>query len=140
MNLNKKICTEKEAEKILLEKTKKYEKIIIDCSNNSFKCIEKIADLYIFLTEPNLIEINKSKKLLEKYLYEFNIKQNKIKLIFNKYNFYSIDINLLKNIFYKFNILGKIKLNNKYNFIINKNIKIIDKKIKKEYIKILEKM
>lgn len=31
-------------------------------------------------------------------------------------------------------------MNNKYNLIINKNLKNIDKKINKEYLKIIEKI
>ena len=47
--------------------------------------------------------------------------------------------NILKIIFSEYNIIGKIDINNKYNLIINKNANKIDKNIKKEYLKIIEK-
>ena len=140
LNLNKKICVEKEAKKIVEGKLKNYEKIIMDTSNNSFEEIEKTADIYIFLIEPNITEINKSKKILEKYIYEYNIPKNKIKIIFNKINKYSIDYNILKNIFSEYRIIGKLKLNIKYNYLINKNIKIIDEEIKLDFLKIISKI
>ena len=59
--------------------------------------------------------------------------------LFNKFNKNSIDINILKIIFSEYNIIGKIDINNKYNLIINKNANKIDKNIKKEYLKIIEK-
>lgn len=138
LNLNKKICNKEEAEEIVKKIKNKYEKIIIDSSNDFLNDFVKNIDINIFLTEPNLIEINKTREMLEKYIYQLNIEKNKIKIIFNKYNKYSINYNILKNIFAEFNILGKINLNNKYNYFINKNIKIIDKKIKEEYIKIIK--
>ena len=64
---------------------------------------------------------------------------NKINILFNKFNKNSIDINILKIIFSEYNIIGKIDINNKYNLIINKNANKIDKNIKKEYLKIIEK-
>lgn len=140
LNLNKKICTEKEAKNIFFEKIKKFDKIILDYSGDKLEFPKEKGDLYICLTEPNFIQINKTKEILESYIFKYNMDPNKIKLIFNKHNFYSIDMNLLKNIFYKFNIIGKIKLNNKYNLIINKNIKIIDKEIKKDFFNIIKKI
>ena len=85
------------------------------------------------------MEIQKSKNILKIYREEWNIDNNKINILFNKFNKNSIDINILKIIFSEYNIIGKIDINNKYNLIINKNANKIDKNIKKEYLKIIEK-
>ncbi|MBR3673604.1 MAG: hypothetical protein IKN65_04875, partial [Clostridia bacterium] len=120
--------------KILSEK---YDFIIIDTSSECFfeynKELIKISDKSIFLTEPNLLEISKSKRFLEMYYYNWKIEKNKINIIFNKFNKNSIDINLLKKLFYDYKIIGKIKLKNNYNLLINNNFKNI--KIKNNLIK-----
>lgn len=85
------------------------------------------------------MEIQKSKNILKIYKEEWNIDNNKINILFNKFNKNSIDINILKIIFSEYNIIGKIDINNKYNLIINKNANKIDKNIKKKYLKIIEK-
>ncbi len=120
-----------------------YDVIIIDTSSESFfnytKDIIKKSNINIFIVEPNLLEIQKSKNILKIYKEEWNIDNNKINILFNKFNKNSIDINILKIIFSEYNIIGKIDINNKYNLIINKNANKIDKNIKKEYLKIIEK-
>ena len=120
-----------------------YDVIIIDTSSECFfnytKDIIKKSNINIFIVEPNLLEIQKSKNILKIYKEEWNIDNNKINILFNKFNKNSIDINILKIIFSEYNIIGKLDINNKYNLIINKNANKIDKNIKKEYLKIIEK-
>ena len=120
-----------------------YDVIIIDTSSECFfnytKDIIKKSNINILIVEPNLLEIQKSKNILKIYKEEWNIDNNKINILFNKFNKNSIDINILKIIFSEYNIIGKIDINNKYNLIINKNANKIDKNIKKEYLKIIEK-
>lgn len=120
-----------------------YDVIIIDTSSECFfnytKDIIKKSNINIFIVEPNLLEIQKSKNIFKIYKEEWNIDNNKINILFNKFNKNSIDINILKIIFSEYNIIGKIDINNKYNLIINKNANKIDKNIKKEYLKIIEK-
>lgn len=120
-----------------------YDVMIIDTSSECFfnytKDIIKKSNINIFIVEPNLLEIQKSKNILKIYKEEWNIDNNKINILFNKFNKNSIDINILKIIFSEYNIIGKIDINNKYNLIINKNANKIDKNIKKEYLKIIEK-
>ena len=120
-----------------------YDVIIIDTSSECFfnytKDIIKKSNINIFIVEPNLLEIQKSKNILKIYKEEWNIDNNKINILFNNFNKNSIDINILKIIFSEYNIIGKIDINNKYNLIINKNANKIDKNIKKEYLKIIEK-
>ena len=120
-----------------------YDVIIIDTSSECFfnytKDIIKKSNINIFIVEPNLLEIQKSKNILKIYKEEWDIDNNKINILFNKFNKNSIDINILKIIFSEYNIIGKIDINNKYNLIINKNANKIDKNIKKEYLKIIVK-
>ena len=123
-----------------------YELIIIDTNYNKktnyIKNIIEICDFCLFISDTNLLEINKSIKLLDIYINKLNIKINKIKIIFNKYNSESINFNLLKNIFSEFNVIGKLNYRKIYNKLKNKNNKynLLDKKLKKEYININNKL
>ena len=123
-----------------------YNLIIIDtnCSKeiNYLKNIVEISDECLFITDTNLLEINKSIKLLDIFINKLNIKINKIKIIFNKYNSESINFNLLKNIFNEFNIIGKLNYRKIYNKLINKNNKynLLDKKLRNEYFNISKKI
>lgn len=128
---------------ILEELKENYDYIIIDNSAECFfeytKNIINNSDLNIYLLEANLIEIKKAKRLLEIYNKEWNIEKNKINLLINKYNKYSIKNKILKNIFNEYKILGKINFNEKYNNLINKNFKnnkLVKKEIENEYKKI----
>lgn len=120
-----------------------YDVIIIDTSSECFldytKEIIKKSNINIFIVEPNLLEIKKSKNILKIYEEEWNIDKNKINILFNKFNKNSIDISILKIIFSEYNIIGKINISDKYNLIINKNTNKIDKNIKREYLNIIEK-
>lgn len=123
-----------------------YDVIIVDTSSECFfdytKEIMKLSNLNIFITEANLVEIEKSKKLLNMYINEWNINKNNFNILFNKYDKTSIDYSILKCIFSDFNILGKLSVSAKYNLMINKNYKnnYLDKNIKKEYIQINKKI
>ncbi len=127
--------------KNILEDLKEdYDYIIIDTSSECFfeytKNIINNSDFNIFLIESNLLEIKKAKRLLEIYNKEWNIEKNKINILINKYNKYSIKDKNIKNIFDEYKILGKINFDNKYNYLINKNCninKIIKNKIEKDY-------
>lgn len=129
---------------ILNNFSKKYDLIIIDNTSeyscNYTKEILINSDEIIFLTDANLIELNKTKKILEKYINKWKIKKEKIKVVFNKINTNSINSKILKNLFSDFKILGKINFSNKYNLIINNNLKILNKKINKEYSNIIKKL
>ena len=124
--------------------SKKYDLIIID-NTSEYSCehtkeILKNSDSIIFLSDANLIELNKTKKLLEKYINKWKIEKERINVVFIKININSINNKILNNLFSDFNILGKINFSNKYNLIINNNLKILNKKINKEYINIIKKM
>ena len=124
----------------------KYDYILIDssleCLKNENKKLLKNNYLNIFLIEPNLIEIKKSINILNIFEREWNIKKEKINIIFNKFNIYSINFKILKNIFSNYKIIGKINFNINYNLLINKNFKCKKeiRKIKKDYLNIIKKL
>lgn len=119
-----------------------YDLIIIDTSTECLydftKHIMKQSDKIIFISEANLAQIKKSKIVLEMYLKQWDIKQNKFNLIFNKNREDSIDFNILKEVFKEYSIIGKIDFIKQYNTLINQNMNtlFIEKNIKKEYLKI----
>lgn len=135
---------EKNKIKNILEKfSNEYDEIIIDTTSECFfdytKEILENSHLIIFLAQANLTELKKSKNLLEIYINKWQIKKEKIKILFNKENINSIDNKILKILFSDFEILGKIKLNNKFNLIINNHLQNINKKIKKQIRQIIKK-
>lgn len=136
---------EKNKIKIFLEGlSSKYDLIIIDTTSECFfdytKEILEKSDLIIFLTQANLIELKKSKNLLDIYINKWKINKQKFNIIFNKDNINAVDDKILKTIFSDFKIIGKIKTNKNFDLIINNNLKNIDKKIKKKFKRIIKKI
>lgn len=123
-----------------------YNYVLIDTSGieelQQIKKIENVTDYFILIIDPNLIGINNSNNILDIISKNKKIKnkKNNIKIIINKNNFYSINEKIINYIFSDFKIIGKINYNNKYNFLINNNFKLINKKIKKEYLKIIKEV
>lgn len=119
---------EKKVNEIIKALSAYYDTIIIDTTSECFfeytKEIIKLSKKCIYLTEANLVEISKSKRILEIYRNNWNIESSKIEIIFNKFNKNSIDINLLKKIYSEYKVLGKIEINNTLNLLINKNMKL----------------
>ena len=133
--------------KTLFKKLKnEFDYIIIDNTSECFfdvtRYIIKNSDKCIFLLEANLLEINKSRKILNIYLQNWYIEKNKINIVLNKYNKNSIDDNVLKNIFYDIKILGKINYDDYYNLLINKKFNTIlkNKKLELQYKKIFNSL
>lgn len=131
----------------LIEKIKyKYDYILIDTSSEVFfeytKEIFNKSDCIIFLINPNLLELKKSINLLNIYKENWKIENSKFKIVINKIDRNSIDKKINENIFYENEIIGEIKYSEKYNFLINKNMKDINKKIffKNKYKKIINKI
>lgn len=136
---------EKNKIKIFLEElSNKYDLIIIDTTSECFfdytKEILEKTDLIIFLTQGNLIELKKSKNLLDIYINKWKINRQKFNIVFNKDNINAVDDKILKTIFSDFKIIGKIKKNKNFDLIINNNLKNIDKKIKKKFERIIKKI
>ncbi len=121
--------------KIIKNVKSNYDLIIIDTSSECLleytKELIKISDNSIFISGANTLEVRKSQKLLEIYNKEWNIPKEKINIIFNKCTSKSIDDDVLKELFRKYQILGKIKLNDYYDLAINKN-NIKEKQITKD--------
>ena len=117
----------------------KYDAIIIDTSSETYldytKEIMKLCKFNIFISGANLLEIAKTKKLLNIYVNNWNIPRKNFSILFNKYDFNSIDFSILKNIFLEFNIIGKLSANSNYNLVINKNKSgKLNKRLQKEYL------
>lgn len=122
--------------KIIKTLKKEYDLILIDTSTDSLldftKELLNISNIAIFISGANILEVKKTKRLLEIYDKEWKIKNDKINIIFNKYSDNSIDDEVLRLSFRNYNILGKIKLNEYYDLAINKrldNISVIEKEI-----------
>lgn len=115
-----------------------YNLIIIDTSSNLqneyTKRIFYNSDDIIFLLEPNILGVKKSKDLLEIIENDFKVDNSKIRIVLNKTNIYQISDNIIEELFPDIKLLGKIKYHDAYNLMINKNIH--KKEIKKEYEKI----
>ena len=121
-NENNKIDSYK-VQELLNNLKSSFEYIIIDTTSEiKLKYIKTIfpnTDYNIFLIEPNIMQIKKAKDLLEVYLLDFDLEKNKTGILINKYNFNSIDFNIICNVFEEFKILGKINYNLKVDSYIN---------------------
>ena len=135
----------------IIKKAKsEYDVVVIDTSSYGLldytKEIFKVSDNIIFISGANILEIKKTKKLLKIYEEEWGIERRKIQIMFNKYTEESIDTQVLRNIFNNYNVLGKIKLRDYYDFIINQRksgikrindeIKIIEERLEQSNIRI----
>ena len=128
-------------EKLILDLKDIYDLILIDTSSETtlkfIKVVLANVDKVIFLLEPNLLEIKKAENLLEVYMEDWEISPKKIGILLNKVNNHSVDETILKEIFGRFKILGKINFSTKFTSLANdirrENIGL------EKYIKILEK-
>lgn len=123
--------------RVVKQLKRSYDIVIIDTSLQSFldytKKILEISDENIMISGANLLEVKKTKRLLQIYNEEWQISKNKIKLVFNKCTKNSIDNKTLKKIFYGYKIIGKIKLSDYYDIVINNStqrVNTIEKEIK----------
>ena len=90
---------------------------------------------------PNIVlKENIFQKIINKLISNHKINPQKINIIFNKINKYSINRKIAKNIFKEFKIIGNIKLNNYCDFLLNEknNYKNENKKLKRQYLKIIK--
>ena len=103
-----------------------YDLIIIDTSSDTFfdytREMINCSNKAIFISGANILEVRKSEKLLDIYNKDWNIENEKINIVFNKCTKKSLDDNLLREIFNKYNILGKIQLSDYYDLVVNKNM------------------
>lgn len=130
---------------ILSKLKEKYDVIIIDTSSECFldytKEIMKNSNINIFMIEPNLLEIKKSKKLLNIYINQWGFLKSDFHILFNKYDENSIDSSILRNVFSGFSILGKLSNSSQYNLLINSNhTGYLKKELQKEYCNVFGKL
>ncbi len=128
-------------QELLIQLKQLYNFIIIDTSskleNEYIKRIFYNSDNIVFLLEPNILGVKKSKNMIEILENDWKISLSKIKIILNKTNMYQISDSIIQELFPNIKLVGKMKYQDAYNLMINKSI---DKKeIKKEYEKIYKK-
>ena len=108
-----------------------YDYIFIDNNFNFYyEMFINKSDLILFIINPNIFNVNKSKIYLQKINKLKNYK--KIKIVINKSKNNSMDINIIKKIINNKNIIAKIK----YNYFFE--IRIFKTLIKKELYKIIK--
>ncbi len=127
-------------QKIIAELKNKYDVILIDTSsdtkyNQLRKILINITDKVICITEGNILQIGKSVRILKEIQ-----EKKKVKIIYNKKNKYTISKKMLEIVLLKYKVIGSVEYNDKFNKIINKNIRNIDYKIKKDVEKIIKKI
>lgn len=121
-----------------------YKFILIEISENNKnkinKKILKIAKNNIIILEPNILELYNFNIILNKYLNVFKIENKKIKIIINKINSESLDLEIINKLNKQIKIIYKIKYNKIYNKIIFNFLKSNEKISKKykEIVKILK--
>ena len=112
---------------ILDEYRNKYDLIIIDLDKNiDYKILKSIflkTNKIFFVIEPINLEIYNSLNLIELFLNKNIINEDKVFIIFNKYDYNSISQEILKEIFKKYKIECIVKNKMKYRKILNKEVK-----------------
>ena len=112
--------------------------------NNVFE-IEKVNEetyKFIIICETDIEKIKDNRKALNRLVFKNLIKPQKVNIIFNKIDKYSINKKIARNVFGEFKIIGNIKLNNYPSFVENEknNYKRENKKLMREYLKVIEKI
>ena len=128
-------------QEMLLELKRQYDIILIDTIMDSrykilVDVISELSTKVICLVGGNLIEIKKTINTLKEN------QKDKIYIVYNKKSKYTMNMKILEILFFKFKIIGVLHYDCRYDLIINKNVNklYISKKIKKEYLKIIEKL
>ena len=128
-------------QEMLLELKRQYDIILIDTIMDSrykilVDVISELSTKVICLVGGNLIEIKKTINTLKEN------QKDKIYIVYNKKSKYTMNMKILEILFFKFKIIGVLHYDCRYDLIINKNVNklYISKNIKKEYLKIIEKL
>ena len=140
------IQNNKNINKIINRYKFQYRYIIVDVDsyikNSKIRRVLQNSNEIIFMTEGNLLQLKKSKNLLEFYLNNWNINKNKMRILLNKKNKNTIQTKIIKDTLYEINYLGDKNFNHHYDNLINsklRNLKL-NPKIIKEYKKIINKL
>ncbi len=96
----------------------------------------------IFVLERKIDKIKFCKKIINELIFKNKISPEKINIIFNKIDNYSINKNISKSILKNINIIGNIKLNKYPDYLINEknNYKKENKELIKYFSKIIKKI
>ena len=118
----------------IIENKNKYEFNELNLEDDVFKII--------FILERRIDKIKLNKKIINELIIKNKINPEKINIIFNKINNYSINKNISKNLLENINIIGNVKLNSYNSYLINEknNYKKENKKLIKYFSKIIKKI
>ena len=89
--------------KLIQELKPEYDQILIDTSSNLnnkvYRNILEISDEVIFVVVPTLCDLKKAINMFEIIKVDYEIPINKIKLVINKENNYSVDSFIIQKMF-----------------------------------------
>ena len=96
----------------------------------------------IFVLERKIDKIKFCKKIINELIFKNKISPEKINIIFNKIDNYSINKNISKSILKNINVIGNIKLNKYPDYLVNEknNYKKENKELIKYFSKIIKKI
>ena len=104
-----------------------YDQILIDTSSNVkskfYKEILEISDYIVFVVVPTLCDLKKAINMFEILKMDFKIPIEKIKLIINKENNYSVDSFIIQKMFGIKVISGELKYIESFENFLNGKIK-----------------
>ena len=109
-----------------------YHQILIDTSGNSnskfYGKILEISDDIVFVVVPTICDLKKALNLYEVLKMDFNVPSEKLKLVINKENNYSVDHLIIQKMFGFKKINGQMKyseaIENNINGKIKKHLKL----------------
>jgi len=127
----------------ILDKAKQlYDFIFIDTSSNIFLDSTQFAlteaNKVLFVTEANNVALNRTQRVFNEVYKVWGIDENKLELVFNKFNKYSIEKTIIREIFSKYIIRSFINYDEKYVRQLNTGRPYITDNECLEYEEILE--
>lgn len=131
----------------LIDKAKEnYDFILLDTNPNiqleSTKLAVKNSTRIFCIVEGTYVNLNRTLKTLNFISKELDINPDKISIILNKYNHYSLDIDDIEHILGGYKVSQVIGLDTRHYYYLNKNTPMVLKSKQKDlntYLKIMEK-
>jgi len=122
---------------IILSKAKElYDFIFIDTSSNIFLDSTQFAvtnaTRVLFVTEPTLTSIRKTKRMLELFIKVWDVAKIKIQILTNKVNNQSLDKAFVKELLAEFEVCRFIDYNQKHDYCLNNGVPFVIKATEKE--------
>ena len=123
-------------EKILEMAKLKFDVIFLDVSSSMFLdstqfSVCNATDIF-FVIEPNMLSIERAKRILNDICENWNIDNKKIKILVNKYKRYSLEKELIKELLRDYEVVGFIPYSEELESILNEESVCIPKSIKDE--------